>query len=167
MGCGADQNPLPRRTIELCQQYGTRLAAGVDAVLAGPMRPVTSRLRTRLEIVDLPYGEQPTAAQLKELVAKSGPTNYEKRWAERMLGELEAGKTFAKSHPYPVQVWKLGDDQLWIVLGSSDPGERGRRASHAPGELYRRVRASRQLVGAGRGIGSREPGRPDGPRTRR
>lgn len=118
MGCGADQNPLPRRTVELCQQYGTRLAAGVDAVLASPMRPVAGRLQHRLEIIDLPYGEQPTAAQLKELAAKPGPTNYQKRWAERLLGELEAGKTFAKSYPYPIQVWKLGDDQLWIVLGS-------------------------------------------------
>jgi len=118
MGCGADQNPLPRRTVELCQQYGTRLAAGVDAVLAEPMRPVAARLQTRFEIVDLPYGEQPTAAELKELVAKPGPTNYQKRWAERLLAELEGGKTFAKSYPYPIQVWKLGDDQLWIVLGS-------------------------------------------------
>ncbi|NLF69989.1 MAG: hypothetical protein GX575_13160 [Candidatus Anammoximicrobium sp.] len=118
MGCGADQNPLPRRTVELCQQYGTRLAAGVDAVLARPMRPLAARLQTRFEILDLPYGEQPTAAELRELVAKPGPTNYQKRWAERLLSELEAGQTFAKSYPYPIQVWKLGEDQLWIVLGS-------------------------------------------------
>jgi hypothetical protein len=118
MGCGADQNPLPRRTVELCQQHGERLAAAVDAVLTGPMRPVAGRLRTRLEIIDLPYGEQPTAAQLKELVAKPGPTNYQKRWAQRLLDELQAGKVFPKSYPYPIQVWKLGDDQLWIVLGS-------------------------------------------------
>jgi hypothetical protein len=118
MGCGADQNPLPRRTVELCQKYGTRLAAGVDAVLAGGMRPVAGRLRAKLEIIDLPYGEQPTAAQLQQLVAKPGPTNYQKRWAERMLRELEASKPSAKSYPYPIQVWKLGDDQLWIVLGS-------------------------------------------------
>jgi len=118
MGCGADQNPLPRRTVELCQQYGARLAAGVDAVLAAPMRPVTGRLRTRFEILDLPYGEQPTDVQLKEMVAKPGPSNYQKRWAQRMLDELKSGKPFAKSYPYPVQVWKLGDDQLWIVLGS-------------------------------------------------
>jgi neutral ceramidase len=52
------------------------------------------------------------------LVARPGPTNYEKRWAERLLRELEAGQTFAKSYPYPIQVWQLGDDQLWIVLGS-------------------------------------------------
>lgn len=118
MGCGADQNPLPRRTVELCQQYGEQLASAVDGVLAAPMRPLSGRLRTRLEILDLPYGEQPTATQLQEMVSKPGPTNYQKRWAQRLLDELQAGKVFAKSYPYPIQVWKLGDDQLWIVLGS-------------------------------------------------
>ena len=39
-GCGADQNPLPRRQVELARQYGRRLASAVDGVLAGAMRPV-------------------------------------------------------------------------------------------------------------------------------
>jgi hypothetical protein len=33
-----------------------------------------------------------------------------------MLKHLDDGKTFATSHPYAVQVWRLGD-QLWIALG--------------------------------------------------
>ncbi len=32
-GCGADQNPLPRRTPELAEHYGRRLAAAVDRTL--------------------------------------------------------------------------------------------------------------------------------------
>src|SRR5262249_54476286 len=35
-GCGADQNPLPRRTVELAEHYGKRLAAAVEDVLAAP-----------------------------------------------------------------------------------------------------------------------------------
>lgn len=117
MGCGADQNPLPRRTVELCQQYGKRLASAVDAVLASPMRPVGPRLRTAFAILDLPYGEQPTLAELKEMAAKLKPADYRQRWAQRLAAELEAGKPFAKSYPYPIQVWKLGADQWWISLG--------------------------------------------------
>ena len=36
--------------------------------------------------------------------------------ARRLLEQLDDGNTLADSYPYPVQVWKLGDDQLWISL---------------------------------------------------
>lgn len=36
-GCGADQNPLPRRTVELAKDYGKQLATAVNDVLAKPM----------------------------------------------------------------------------------------------------------------------------------
>ena len=38
--CGGDQNPLPRRKVELCQQYGGMLAASVEKVLEQPLKPV-------------------------------------------------------------------------------------------------------------------------------
>ena len=34
-GCGADQNPQPRRTLELCQQHGRSLANGFHRELPG------------------------------------------------------------------------------------------------------------------------------------
>ncbi|MFH1267528.1 MAG: hypothetical protein ABIK89_17535, partial [Planctomycetota bacterium] len=42
---------------------------------------------------------------------------YFKRRAERLLKQLDAGGSLAASYPYPVQAWKLGDNQLWITLG--------------------------------------------------
>jgi hypothetical protein len=116
MGCGADQNPLPRRTVELCQRYGGQLATAVERVVDRPMRPLAGRLRTAMTILDLPYGEQPTAAELKEIANKPGKVTYRHRWARSLLKQLESGKPFAKSYPFPVQAWKLGD-QLWVVLG--------------------------------------------------
>jgi hypothetical protein len=114
MGCGADQNPLPRRTVELCQKYGSMLAGAVDDVLAKPLRPLPARIRTAFEVLDLPFGEQPTRDKL-EAIAKN--KDYAARWAKRLLGELDAGRPWARSYPYPVQVWKLGGEQTWIVLG--------------------------------------------------
>jgi len=113
-GCGADQNPLPRRTVELCQKYGQMLADGVEEVIGKPMRPIAPRLRTAFEFVDIDFGKQPTKADLEAELKKSG---YQQRWGKRLLKQLEAGKTFPKSYPVPVQVWKLGDDQLWITVG--------------------------------------------------
>lgn len=114
MGCGSDQNPLPRRTVELCQKYGSMLAGAVDEVLAKSLRPIAPRIRTAFEVLDLPFGEQPTREELEEMAKKSG---YTARWAKRLLDELDASRAWAKSYPYPVQVWKLGEEQLWIVLG--------------------------------------------------
>lgn len=113
-GCGADQNPMPRRTVDLCRQHGDALAAAVAAVLGSPMRPVEPRLRTAAALVDLPLEPLPAREELAALAARS---DYEGRWASRLLAELDKGIVFPTSYPYPVQVWRLGQDQLWIALG--------------------------------------------------
>jgi hypothetical protein len=116
IGCGSDQNPLPRRTVELCRQYGQALAATTDDVLGRPMRPIEPRLHTAFSIIRLAFQDQPTRESLEKIV-KTKPKASESRWARRLLEELDQGKTFPKDYPYPVQVWKLGHDQLWIALG--------------------------------------------------
>jgi neutral ceramidase len=43
MGCGGDQNPLPRKRMELAERYGQMLASAVEEVLIAPSRePATS-----------------------------------------------------------------------------------------------------------------------------
>jgi hypothetical protein len=114
-GCGADQNPLPRRSVELCAKYGQMLADAVSQVLEGPMRPLDARLGTAFEAIKLEYGQQPTRADLESLASGTG---YQARWAKRLLAQLDAGGTFDTAYnAYPVQVWQLGGTQRWIVLG--------------------------------------------------
>lgn len=115
-GCAADQNPLPRRSVELCEKYGRMLATAVEATLGKPLRPIRPRLRTAMEVVNLDYEHTMTRPELEDYVRKGGLYG---RWATRMLKQLDAGKTLPKSYPYPIGAWKLGDDQLWINL----PGE--------------------------------------------
>jgi len=114
IGCGADQNPLPRREVELCRQHGASLAAAVEEVLRRPMRSIRPALQTAFETLDLPFQPTPTREWLQ---AEAKRSDYHGRWAKRLLGSLEAGKPLTKSAPYPVQVWRLGTDQLWIALG--------------------------------------------------
>jgi neutral ceramidase len=113
-GCGSDQNPLPRREVAICRRYGNMLAAAVEEVLRTPLRPIAPQLRTGFQVLDLGFQQPPSEPQLQALAEKGG---YEGRWAGRLLKELKEGKAFAKSYPYPVQVWKLGAEQLWISLG--------------------------------------------------
>jgi hypothetical protein len=115
-GCGADQNPLPRRTVELAEQYGQQLAAAVQRVLGGALQPVesTTPLLSAYEEIDLPFGTMPTRAQL-EADAKSTNFSLANR-ARNLLAILDKQGSFAPTYPYPAQVWRLGN-LTWIFLG--------------------------------------------------
>ena len=114
-GCGADQNPMPRRKIELCEQYGELLAKAVEDVLDGEMEPVSPKLGTAFEFVDLKFGQQPTTDELKKTAA--GKIEYQARWAKRILGNIESGKPIEKSYRYPIQAWRLGGEYTVIAMG--------------------------------------------------
>lgn len=113
MGCGADQNPLPRRKVELLKQYGEQLADAVDATLQQPLKPLSAKLSTAIELTPLKLDPLPPREQLEKMAA--APESYTQRWASRVL-KLPTDKPFP-DYPYPVQAWKLGDSLLWITLG--------------------------------------------------
>jgi neutral ceramidase len=115
IGCGADQNALPRRQIELAERYGNMLAAAVEEALLAPPRTLSPELRTTMEMVTLNLGPAPTEAELDKL--KTDKTPMTRRWATRQLADLKAGKPFIRSYPLPVQAWKFGGQQLLITLG--------------------------------------------------
>ncbi|MGL4552921.1 MAG: neutral/alkaline non-lysosomal ceramidase N-terminal domain-containing protein [Gemmataceae bacterium] len=113
--CGGDQNPLPRRTVELCEKYGAMLAQAVEEVLKGPTAEVPPSLRTAFAYVDLAYDKPVTR---KELVASAKEGNaIKKRWAERLLAKLDGGEAFGPTYPYPLHAWRLGDT-LMIGTGA-------------------------------------------------
>ncbi len=114
IGCGADQNPLPRRSVELCQKYGTMLTASVEAVLAGDLKSVSPKLKTAFEFVEVGLEGTPTHESLK---ADTKIHAMYVRRAERIGKLLDEGVALPKSCNIPVQAWKLGDQQLWITIG--------------------------------------------------
>lgn len=91
MGCGADQNPYPRRSdvvpgvtdLELSMQHGRSLSNAVEMALVVNPRPVQGPIRAAYEEIKLSY-------------AKAG----------------------REDHDYPVQVIKIGNDLTFITLGS-------------------------------------------------
>ncbi|MCA9121397.1 MAG: neutral/alkaline non-lysosomal ceramidase N-terminal domain-containing protein [Planctomycetaceae bacterium] len=113
-GCGADQNPQPRRTLELAEQHGRALANGVEAALIGPTKPIDGQLRVTIDEVTLEFAEPPGRAAL-ELQAQSS-NKYEQRHAEALLRQLEETGEIRQTYPYLVQVINFGDDLLMIAL---------------------------------------------------
>lgn len=114
-GCGADQNPLPRRKVELAEKYGRMLAEAVEQTIAGRMLPVRGRLRTAFRTIDLEFESLPTREQLDADLKSSN--RFVRARAAFLLKELETNGELAKTYPYPVQVWQLGDAALLIALG--------------------------------------------------
>ena len=114
--CGGDQNPLPRRQVELCERYGQMLAAAVEETLLKPMKSVGPGLKVAFEMVDLPYLATVTEAELK--LAAKDMNAVKARWAERMLQLLARGEKFSGSYPYPLHAWRLGPDLIFIGMGA-------------------------------------------------
>ena len=114
-GGGADQNPLPRRTVELAQEYGRRLADSVGEVLGGVMRPITGEIAASYHEINLTFAELPTREKLEETAASGD--KYEKGRAAVLLRQWDANGRLSPTYPYPVQTWRLGDGPTWVTLG--------------------------------------------------
>jgi hypothetical protein len=114
-GCGADQNPLPRRTVELAEKYGQQMAAAVDQVLAGELTPIAGPLQTSYDEIDLPFATLPTNEELKAQAASSD--KYQAARAKLLLAQIDGGQPLSPTYPYPIEVWRLGDGPVLIALG--------------------------------------------------
>lgn len=113
-GCGADQNPLPRRTVELAQHYGQRVARAVDSVLRGTMANVDGGLTTHYKEIAGKTQEPIGRERLNELLEKGN--QYEKPFAQYVLKNLGDRDVFSRTYPYPIQTWHIGDIRM-VFLG--------------------------------------------------
>jgi putative membrane-bound dehydrogenase-like protein len=114
-GCGADQNPLPRRTIPLAQEYGTKFADAVDQVLAGKLETLPPELKWSYEEIEIPFAKTPSREQFEKEAKGTGAAALR---AKLLLKQWEQQGQIVASYPnFPVQRWKLGNSVEWIFLG--------------------------------------------------
>jgi neutral ceramidase len=114
-GCGGDQNPVPRRKVELAEEYGHKLADAVDRVLNGVMPDIASKLETSYREIELPFDRLPTRDDLERQTESTN--KYEAQRARVLLARIEAGRPLSPTYPYPVQCWHLGNEIRWLALG--------------------------------------------------
>lgn len=114
LGCGADQNPNPRRTMELVQQYGDAVAAEAGRLAKQSLTPLDTALECRTRVIDLAFDTLPTRAQWESLAAsKSTPVSYH---AKKNLARLDRGESLPTHLPYRIQVWNFGADLAIVFL---------------------------------------------------
>ena len=117
LGCGADQNPHPRGTVELAVQHGEAFAAEVKRLVQAELAPLHGRLDCRAKWIDLAFDTLPTRDQWQALAeSKSAPIAYH---ARKNLARLDRGEDLPTHLPYLVQMWSYGDGLTMVFL----PGE--------------------------------------------
>lgn len=114
--CGGDQNPIPRRTVELCRQYGGMLADAVEAVLQEELSTVSPTLKTAFALTDLDYLQVVSEEELQKFAEENHAIRS--RWARRLLAQREAGVEFESAYPYPLHAWQMGTELLMIGMGA-------------------------------------------------
>ena len=114
-GCGGDQNPGPRQTVELTEKHGRELADAVETVLKGEMKRVEGSLAVTYTEVELPFETLVTKEQLQREAA-SANIGLARR-AKFLLHELDRGIPLRPTYPYPVQTWRIGHELLLVTLG--------------------------------------------------
>ncbi len=114
-GCSGDQNPYPRRLIPFVERHGRNMAMAVEAALQTTQLPVSGPVRSAIAWPEVAYATPPTAEELKERIAAT--TGYDQRYAQFLLGELEAVGSLPKSYPVPVQVVRFGDSLTLAAIG--------------------------------------------------
>lgn len=117
LGCGADQNPQPRRTVELAVRHGEAVAAEAKRLVQDRLAPLAGRLDCRTKWIELAYDTLPIRAQWQALAAsKNAAVAYH---AQKNLARLDRGEAFPTQLPYLVQTWTFGNDLAMVFL----PGE--------------------------------------------
>jgi hypothetical protein len=114
-GCGADQNPLPRGTVEHAKQYGGELSGAVLHVVGGVMKPVTSPIKTSYKEIPLGLSPAPSREEVEKQLQDQNV--YIQRRAKRMLKTFDEKGALDTTYPYPVQVWRFGNDLQMTALG--------------------------------------------------
>ena len=114
--CGGDQNPLPRRSVELCENYGHQLAVAVEDALVAPLTPISPELQVAFQLIELPYLKTVSREELQAFAVEANPIRA--RWARRLLNQFGDTTEFPKAYPYPIHVWRLGQEMLVIGQGA-------------------------------------------------
>jgi len=116
-GCGADQNPEPRGTLELARQYGLELATNTQKSLETPGREIEPIMQVAAE--DLQLQMVPVTPEwIAESLLSNDPPRKVK--AQFLKNKLDGDQTLDYAYSAPMQAIRLGEQVLMIAM-SGEP----------------------------------------------
>ena len=115
IGCGADQNPYPRREENLVRIHGYNLGREAIRVCVAPMKELAGPLNCGQKNISLPFDTLPTEAEFREKQSK-GKSAAEKRHASLFLTMMERKDAIPTELPYMVSAWNFGDGLSMVFL---------------------------------------------------
>ncbi len=115
IGCGADQNPYPRRDESYVRIHGYNLAREAKRVMGGSMKRINGPLQAGTRHINLPFATAPSEQEWQQKALK-GKTLHEKRHASLFLAMLERKEALPTELPYTVQAWRFSDDLAMVFL---------------------------------------------------
>ena len=114
MGCGGDVNPYPYGSVDLAEIHGKALASMVEVALQKPLLSLKGVLRSAYEEFPIRFENPPTREEFEKRLRENHPQR--RIHARRMLKILDRDGRLPDSYPYPLQVWRLGDDLTLIAM---------------------------------------------------
>ncbi len=119
-GCAADQNPEPLGKVELVEVHGRALAAAVSESIARGGVEVKPMLSAAAEDLELAMEEISPQMVEEQLRSDEAPRRAK---AQYLKERLDRGETLERSIRAPMQVVRLGDEVLMILMGGEPVAE--------------------------------------------
>ncbi len=111
LGCGADSDPCPHGTTELCDQHGRALADEVKRLLAGRWTPVSPVIAAQQKVLEIPWK--------KDVDMEAARKTAENSWAVKSLLEtIDKGGKLPDAPTYQLNTWIFGDDLAMVFLSN-------------------------------------------------
>ncbi|MHB8864768.1 MAG: neutral/alkaline non-lysosomal ceramidase N-terminal domain-containing protein [Pirellulaceae bacterium] len=113
IGCGADSDPSPHGTVELCERHGRALADEVDRLLTGPWIPITPTIAAQQRILEISWQQNPDTDAAGQAAETSGNLNSPVgKPDERVISKAPKLRT------YPIVTWTFADDLAMVFLSN-------------------------------------------------
>ena len=111
IGCGADSDPCPHGTVDLCEQHGRALADEVQRLVAGSWTPISSAITARRTELQVDVQQHPDLNHARAAAPQSYPV-------QAALARIDQGQGLPHTQTYQIATWTFGDDLAMVFLSN-------------------------------------------------
>ncbi len=109
IGCGADADPHPHGTVQLCKQHGRTVADEVKRLLDSPLRPISGAITARTTTLEIPFQPAPSDEEQERLAKTSSAV-------KRLISQQQRGEQPPESRSFHIATWTFGDDLAMVFF---------------------------------------------------